>query len=227
LKGSFGINIFKNGDGLLVQPSTECLEDSMKRFWKLAKEIQIELGDKGYYLTEYLSNIFGAISSLDIIGVTSKSDKYCWDIFGCCLNVCECKDKKSESEFAEIVENYKNKNAVNFKHNHTKVEFYAANILLENLHLFLDHFTENLRKKLFSIIDFPAIDGKYNQISELIGEQKIEYLNDLIYESFVVSPVAVVAANQVMLRAVEMLTYRDPETSKQIFELIMQRENND
>lgn len=181
----------------------------MNRFWKSAKEIQTELGDKRHYLTEYLSNVFGAISSLDINSTLAYINEYYRNVFRCCLNICECKNEKNKSEFYEVVEKYKNKNNVSFKQNHTKVEFYAANILLENLDSFLDCFTENLRKKLSSIIDFSIIDEKYNQISKLVEKEKIEYLNDLIYESFIISPVALVAVNEVVLRAVEMLTYRD------------------
>ena len=175
------------------------------------------MGDKGCYLDEYLSVIFEVLGKLDLRTSVSIADNICWSVLGDCYLIFEDKCENEKSEFYDIVKDYIDKHIVDFKSRHTKSEFYAANILLENLGIFSQKFKQMLIERCLSNIDYKVCNKMYANISEIV-EEVVERLNDRIYKAFILCPIVMSASNQIIMRSMQMLIYRDGETSKKIYE---------
>lgn len=131
------------------------------------------------------------------------------------------KKGKEKSKFFDIVKKYIEKHPVSFKWNHTKSEFYAANIIIDNLELLLQEFKKRYKAEVLTDIDYPLANEYYKKITSIIDEEKMERFNDIIAESFIFGPICISALQHFMVYTVGMLVYRDPESSKQIYQLMM------
>lgn len=67
------MNIFKNMEVLFIGPSYEYITKYAHDFWKLSGEIRKDLGERGYYLDQYLSEVIEALARIDLVTVGEKS----------------------------------------------------------------------------------------------------------------------------------------------------------
>lgn len=215
------MNIFKDQEGILLEPSYTSIQESMDRFWNLAKEIVGDLGPKGYYLDEYLSIIFETLSKVDLIALSDIINEICRSIFYDCRIVCGMKNKE-KSEFYDIIKNYIDEHPLNYEHDYTKFEFYTANILMNNLGTFSQKYKLFLEERFLSDIDYILSNEIYDKISYIIGEKRMEQFNETICEAFIFCPIIVTVTQQIAIRGIQMLTYRDPETSKKIYRIMVE-----
>ena len=123
-----------------------------------------------------------------------------------------------------MVKEYVDTHPVKFEHKHTRCEFYAANILIEHLNIDKTKFIS--RKNTLSQIDYIVSNKMYEKISYLIGEKRMEILNENMCEAFVFGPIMVSAAQQIVIRGLQMLCYRDPESSKLIYQFMLEGKSN-
>lgn len=119
------------------------------------------------------------------------------------------------------MKNYIDSHPVDFKEEHTKVEFYAGKIILENLEKIHKEFKRQYKNKVLMKIDYPVANSYFQKISSIVGEEKMEDFNSVMAEAFVFEGVGLLAAQHCVVRAVGMFLYRDPESSKQIYQLMM------
>lgn len=220
------MNIFKNMEVLFIGPSPEHITKYVSDFWKLAGKLRADLGKNGYYLDEYLSKVFEVLSNLNLNNVATIADDMCWNIIGDWYTIFELDTAKEKSEFFDLVKEYVDTHPVNFEHKHTRCEFYAANILIEHLNIFTDKTKFISRKNTLSQIDYIVSNKMYEKISYLIGEKRMEILNETMCEAFVFGPIMMAAVQQIVIRVVQMLCYRDPESSKQLYQFMLEEKLN-
>lgn len=138
----------------------------MDEFGKLANEIKSELGDKEYYLDKYLKAIFETIADIDLSTVSSVSDDICWGILVDYYYIV-CRDdenlikSKEKSIFFQIVKNYIDSHTVDFREEHTKVEFFAGKIILENPEMIHKEFKKQYKNKVLLKIDYPLANSYF------------------------------------------------------------------
>ena len=219
------MNIFRNRDRFFGKTNFICIQGFINEFWKEASKIKSGLGDKGYYLDKYLNVIFETIADLDLGTASSIADNICSDIFRDCCIVC-CGDDvlikgKEKSEFFGIVKNYIDSHPVNFNESHTKVEFYTGKILTQNLELLYEEFKKRYRTRVFKDIDYPIASKYFEKISSIIGESRMEQFNDILDEAFILSPIGLSAVEHFISYAIGTFLYREPESSKQIYQLLI------
>ena len=220
------MNILKNMDALFIVPSCEYITRYVNDFWKLAGELRADLGENGYYLDQYLSKIFEVLSRLDLGTASEMANDMCWSVQGDCYILCGTEEKKEKSEFFDLVKNYIEKHPTKFRDRHAKVQFYTGNILIEHLNIFTEKVKVNYRENVLSEIDYPVSDDMYEKISDIIGERRMERLNDQICEAFVFGPIMMSAAQQILSQGIIMLCYRDPEISKLIYQFMLEEKSN-
>ena len=220
------MNILKNMNALFTGPSCEYITRYVNDFWKLAGELRADLGENGYYLDQYLSKIFEVLSRLDLGTASEMANNMCWSVQGDCYILCGTEEKKDKSEFFDLVEDYINKHSTKFSDRHAKVQFYTGNILIEHLNIFTEKVKLIYRKNVLSEIDYPVSDDMYEKIPGIIGERRMERLNDQICEAFVFGPIMMSAAQQIVSQGIIMLCHRDPESSKLIYQLMLEEYSN-
>ncbi len=88
----------------------------------------------------------------------------------------------------------------------------------------VNEYTKKIKQKVNSAVDTVALSQYYDLIADLAGEEEMETLNDAIKERFIMASAVNSFLQSITDECLYCLTYRDPETSKQIFQLI-QEEN--
>ena len=188
----------------------------------MARKIKKELGDNAYHLDSYLNVIFETLADMDLGTASAVADKICSNILGDCCIVLNGEEYREKSNFFELVKRYIDEHHLDFKENHTKVEYCAGNIIVDNLELLYQEFKKRYKKKFLSNVDYPVASECFKKISDIIGEKKMERFNETLCKAFIPNPVGVSIAQQFLIQAVGMLLYQAPEKSKKIYQLIME-----
>ncbi len=102
------------------------------------------------------------------------------------------------------------------------MQFYAGNILINYLDIFTEKVKHIYMKNILSGINYPASNKMYKKISNIIVEERMEKLNDEMCEAFVFGPIMVSAAQQIVIRGLEMLCYVDAESSKKLYQFMLE-----
>ncbi len=105
---------------------------------------------------------------------------------------------------------------------HSKVQFYAGNILINHLDIFAEKVKHIYMKNILSGVDYPVSNKMYERITKIIGEDRMEKLNGAMCEAFAFGPIMVSAAQQIVIRGLEMLCYVDAESSKKLYHFILE-----
>ena len=216
------MNIFKDMDVLFIGPSSEYITKYVHDFWELSGEIRKDLGERGYYLDQYLSEVIEVLARIDLVTVGEITNDLCWKVLGDCYILCGSKHKKSKSEFFYISKNYIKNHHTNFINRHSKVQFYAGNILINHLDVFAEKVKHIYMKNILSGVDYPVSNKMYERITKIIGEDRMEKLNDAMCEAFAFGPIMVSAAQQIVIRGLEMLCYVDAKSSKKLYHFILE-----
>ena len=218
------MNVFENVEFLcgIVKGSN----DLINRFFSVALDVKSALGEKGKLLDEYLLAVFEAVNSIDILSATNMADNLCADV----LHSCRCALKNQPTteqrhfykETKQHIENH-NFDSMNFE---TKVYFYVANVLIDNIENMIKIFARETKNKILSVSKYEKINRKYQEITGLIDEHKIELLNSLLDEAFIMCPINTIFVQALMLKIVEFMLYQDAETKNSIFKLIIDNKNS-
>ncbi len=96
------MNIFEDMDVLFVGPSCEYIIKYVQDFWELSAGIRKDLGERGYYLDQYLSKVIEVLALFDLSTVGEVSSNVCWKVLADCYILCGTKEKKEKSEFFDI-----------------------------------------------------------------------------------------------------------------------------
>ena len=216
------MNIFKDMEVLFIGPGCEYITKYVHNFWKLSAVIRKDLGERGYYLDLYLSKVIEVLARIDLITVGEITDDVCWKVLSDCYILCGSKRKKSKSEFFDISKNYIENHHTNFINRCSRVQFYAANILINHLDIFAEKVKHIYMKNILYGVDYPISNKMYKKISNIIGEERMEKLNDEICEAFAFGPIMVSAAQQIVIRGLEMLCYVDSESFKKLYHFMLE-----
>lgn len=214
------MNIFENRSSIVGSLEPERISDSLKNLFTLAKEIRIKLGKQGYLIDNYLSLVLEAANSTLAYEAAEQGFESGSELQDLCNDILNGADNKKEHTFYQIVkESFANK----------KYDFQES-ITLINLHsvsladAFLEYATQALQLEQESILDSMddiKLRELYNKIILAVDEKLMEQLNNALKERFFITPVITVFMQGLTNDLLYSLTYRDNETGRQIFQLIM------
>ena len=217
------MNIFENRNRFFGKPNFISIQNHIDEFWNLSREIKNELGGKGYYLDEYLHLIFETLADIDLLTASCIADSIYSSILKDCYIIFDDTPIHEKSKFFEFVKKYVDEHPLDFEEDHTKVEFYGGKIILENLEMLNKEFKDRYKDKILTRIDYPAANELFKKISSIVGKEKAEHFNDVIAEAFVFGPICISISQHLVARAIGMLLYCDPESSKQIYQLVVDK----
>ncbi len=190
-------------------------------FFALAQKLRIQLGTKAYLLDNYISRLLEVANE----PLSNDADQDGMESISGIYAICRASMKSDgivPHPFFKDGKDFILSHPLTFQERETKTAIYIS--LLAND--YLDSCVKSYRKQLQSAIDkffdSCALDDLYQNICELLGDEKpLEELNELFYKRFL-SPTAMsVYLKQLNNNLVEALAYRDMETSLQVFQLIM------
>lgn len=216
------MNIFKTRGDIIGRRNEAVETGSLNSFLSFAKQLRGRLDKKGYLLDTYLSLFFDAVNQtlstvaaedgflaaehykeLDIGNLTASSESI-----------------EGDSAFAKRVL-VKYPFISSFQEPLTRKNLLYAltadEILADSTKVFADE-QENSIANVMDIVRFQEI---YELISIITGEQMAEELNCRLKQTFLATQLIPMFRQAFMNDLLFKLTWRDPETSRQVFQLLL------
>ena len=93
--------------------------------------------------------------------------------------------------------------------------------MIDNIENISKDFISDVRNKILSKVNYETVNESYKNIVKIVGKDRINYLNDLLYENFIVSPIIMIFMQSIIQKIVNMMVYEDPVMKNKVFELMM------
>lgn len=218
------MNIFQDNDSFLGCLDSGLTEDSLLSIFKLAKQIRLRLGKQGYLLEHYLSMIFEAISNGNLSHeCADEGFETGGGLQGLLFHVLDGTESQNPHplypRMKEIYEQYADK--LIFQESYTKLSILVFLLADEMMKSSTEKYVQEQKNDMAGVVDTIRIQEVYEKISHITGESMMEELNQRIKQRFLIAPATALFAQGFTDELLYKLTYRDVETSRQIFQLLM------
>lgn len=201
----------------------DSIKKAMSNFWRVASDIREELRDKSYYLDEYLSIILGSIGSAYTSNVAFSGETIYTELLVVASSVCGSIVGRKSHELYNDIKKYIDDHPNNCLEIDTKSELYTSQFILDYVQDIVNSFKKELidNSVNYNMPDYAISADRFNQIVNIIGKEKAAHLESAIEDAFIISPVSLILVQSILTRLAEGLCLRNPQTSKQIFQLIL------
>lgn len=215
------MNIYEKATGILGSPNA--YGGSLSDLLTEVKRIRLKLGRQGYLLDNYLSMLLKAANtklSFEAAedGFTDSSDLrlLCTDL------IYHIGEKKSHLQYALVQRAFeKNPDIAKYQESQTQINLLSALCFDEYLPFAAENFLFKLKKEIDEEYDLPAHRALYRNIVEVVGAPTMERLNLNLRQCFLTVPLLSLYIQGFTNDLLYCLTTRDEETSKQIFQLLL------
>jgi len=200
------MNIFENESGILGSASVDNLKQSFKEFLRQATEIRIRLGRQGYLLDKYLSYLFEATNGILAYEAASEGFETESTLNSLCAEILRGDAKSNDHPFYEQV----------------KAFIDAVMLSCSYLESVYEQYYTDLVADIRAFLDIVDLNNLYNKICEALGgEKEMEHLNVLFCQRFLIVKAMDIFLQGMTNQLLYSLTYRGRETSKQVFQLLL------
>jgi hypothetical protein len=222
-KGRDQMNIFEHRISFFGNFDGEVTGDSLLSLFQLAKQIRQRMGKQGYLLDCYLSLFFEGVASALAYDAADEGFQSGGELQALCFNVLDNTEPKKEHPlYHRVKEVYAEwEGAVPYQDRYTQLCLLFFSLADELVAYNTARFVEDKDAALNGVVDEIRLQELYNQISHLAGEAMMEELNLRLKQRFLIAPLAVVFAQGLTDDLLNRLISRDQETSKQMFQLLM------
>ena len=217
------MNIFRNMDAFYGGEDRVVAEVPLLSIFRLAKQIRLQLGPKGYLLDSYLDIVFQGLMSGSVSDVLEDGLNAAFDLQPSLLQhiVEGAKQDMPHPLYHWAQEVYEqNPSVKSFQEHRTRMYLLMALLGDKPLVSALSEFAAEQHSCLLSTIDIVVLRELYRDICRYLNESLMEELNRKLRRFQVVS------LRDAFLQGytndlLYQLTWRDPESSKQIFQLLL------
>lgn len=219
--------MFEDQKNLYGNCHIDGIRKAMADFWRIAGEIRKELEDKSYYLDEYLSIMLNSIGSAYASNAAFTGENMYSELLVVALSACGSGVDRKNHELYNEIKKHVDEHPNDYLELKTKAELYTSQTILNYLKDIVDSFKEELISDSidYNMPDYAIASERFEQIKEIVGSEKAERLESAIDEAFLLCPVSLIFVQSLITRLTEGLCLRDPQTSKQIFQLILDENN--
>lgn len=217
------MNIFKTTGDILGCSDGELAESSLHSFFSLAKEVRMQLGRRGYLLDNYLSLFFEAVNNSLTTDTSEEGIENAGSYQVLCDQVLRNSDLQGDSPHAaklgEILKEHPFISS--FQESDTQRELLfvlAADMFLEEA---FTRFISDQKDSMSYTLDIIKLGDLYRQIAAIVGEPLAETFNLRLKQTFLIVPLAAVFRQAFTHTLIFKLAHRDSETSRQVFQLLL------
>lgn len=222
LKGRENMNIFENESGILGSASVDDLNRSFKEFLRQATEIRIRLGKQRYLLDKYLSYLFEATNVMLAYEAASEGFETESTLNSLCTEILRGNVKSNDHPFYEQVKEFINAHPLRYQESFTKLSLYDVMLSCSYLESVYEQYYADLVADIRAFLDIVDLNSLYIKICEALGgEKEMEHLNILFCQRFLIVKAMNIFIQGMTNQLQYSLTYRDRETSKQVFQLLL------
>ncbi len=218
------MNIFEKSSDIYGNYSSEKMQQMTKNFLDAVKSVRNKLGSRAYKLDQYLNMIFEAASCTDSFDAMSDGSSFFSELRVLCRGILNYESENKEHPFYQTARSFIENHRFPYREKYTLLEIYCVLLIPQFTDYAVNEYTEKIKRKVNSAVDTVALSQYYDLIADLVGEEEMETLNNAIRERFIMISAVNSFLQSITDECLYCLTYRDPETSKQVFQLI-QEEN--
>jgi len=198
------------------------LKDINKKFWQQTAQIRKKLDNQKYLLDNYLANLIDAVSLAQIDNVTTISTNAGFALVEICTGIVYGEEKRTEHPFYPYAKTFIEAHPVRFQEPLTKVAIYWSLLADKYYETECKDFSDKIIELFYSELDFPLMDKQYQNICNLLGEEEsMVSFNLLFQQRFLLSDTITVFMQGASPQIASWLEYRDQETSRQVFQLLL------
>lgn len=216
------MNIFNHRDSFFGCLDSRIEEDSLLSLFHLAKQIKLRLGGKGYLLDRYLSHLFEGLTTLtafDAASNGSEAGNISQSFFSALMDGSEPHRHPLGECMRELYQ--QQSESIIFQERYTRISMLLFPMADELLVQAATEFVEKQVSRLNGVVENIRIQKLYAEIAGMAGESMLENLNAKIRQRFMIAPMALVFAQGMNDDLLYRLISRDEETSKQMFQLLL------
>ncbi len=216
------MNVFNSMEGILGDTGTEHLKRTFAEFLEQSRLIRDRLGKQAYLLDQYLSLLLEAANAELAYDAASRGFDGESPILRMCMEILRHKPKDTENPLYDIMKSYIDANPLPYQEDGTKQAIYCSMLSGDFLETAVRLFNEEIANRFRAVVDIADLQNLYRKLSTILGgEDELEKLHILFRQRFLIAtPVAIFmqgTTNQLLY----FLLHRDKETSKQVFQLIL------
>ncbi len=217
------MNIFKTTGDILGCHNKETADSSLSSFYDFARQIRMQLGKRGYLLDNYLSLFFEAVNDNLAVNASEMGFESAETYQALCVQVLnnsyDLQDSPLYTKLLDILKEYPVISS--FQESVTQRNLLyalAADMFVADA---VTQFETEQKESMSTILDIIQLGDLFRQISNVIGESMAEALNRKLRQNFLAAPLVPIFLQAFTNDLLFKLSYRDCETSRQIFQLLL------
>ena len=218
------MNIFRDMDAFYGDEDKRAAEAPLLSLFRLAKQIRLRLGPKGYLLDNYLGLAFEGLNMAAVAEAVEDGVNAAFDFrrrLLCPITEGE-KPETSHPLYDRAQEVYKQHPELRSLQEHpTRTYLLMALLGDEPLPFVLSELNTRQSKHLLCAAEMYSLQDLYENICGFVEESLMEELNRQLQLRFQVVSMRAAFLQGYANELLYQLTWRDPETSKQIFQLLL------
>lgn len=223
MKGRDDMNIFQTHNEFAGRFDPDSTGSSLLSLLTIAQNIRRKLGRQGYLLDNYLSLFFEAANSVLAYEAANDGFERGGELRHLCFGVIDRDDTEKDHPFYGAALN-KFSNCMDttcYQERKTRMNLLYALLSDEYLQFIAKNFQREVDDRLSAAYDSQSLIDLFCRISEAVGEPLMETLNLRLKQRFLLAPLVTVFVQGMTNDLLYCLASRDSETSKQIFQLLM------
>jgi hypothetical protein len=215
------MNMFNEVEGILGYAQTEHLNQALNKFFGQAREIRTRLGGQAYLLDKYLSFLFETVNQRLAHDAASDGFETAGELIGICAGIVRDEPMHTDHWFYTQAREYIESHPLTFQEPHTQVSMYCTLLNDNFMKLAIEQYVTEVKTATRAVLDICDLRELYDQICGLLGsEELMERLNMLFRQRFLIADTMTAFLQGMTNQLLYWLTYRDRETSRQIFQLL-------
>lgn len=216
------MNILKSEEDVYGRYLREELHKATKDFFIVSRSIKNKLGDKSYKLDQYLSAVLKIANCKLNTDAAEDGRKFFSELRRLCVGILNYNSSVTSHEFYQTAKEYIAEHRFSYKERHTLVNIYCALLTQQFTDYAADKFSEEIESRANLEIDTVLISENYELIAKIVGEEDMNVLNMAIKGRFIISSIMSSFLQSITNEYLYCLLHRDPETSKQVYQLILE-----
>ena len=213
------MNIFKENIDFLKDIPLDAVLKADEEFFSVMKSIRERLGDKKYWLDNYVERILEAINYRQASECSEDGFKANCDLRHLCIEILNGDESEHllYFEIKEAMEKYRNI----YQEYETVRSLTMITVFSEYMKIAVNGYLQETAENLGNVIDSIKLKEYFDNISAIVGEREMERFNLAIKCRFMIAPVLSIYLQGMMNDYLYCFLYRDRETSRLVFQLLL------
>jgi len=215
----------KEADYLKDEPLNAILDSILRaydEFFTVFKEIRSRLENKQYWLDNYVRKTLAAINHLQADEAATEGFDGCGNLRRLCTEILDGGGDTEDPLYPrvkEIIDRFH----VDFQERGTLRAMAIVTVYPDYMESVAKRYLKETAENMIGVVDNMKQQELFDNISEIVGEEEMEHLNDAIKRLFIVVPAIKIYLQGITNNLIESFLHRDDETARQVFQLIMDK----